>query len=270
MKFIQGRDFTQQAMEEMCNTLQHNSLLRISPADSGRQDKSSGDLVRLIQSGLINEESHLQQGILAIDYSNEFVNIYEIPLQYPDGRLIKAIDEGKENSTLLGPLTGVFAHVFNNGMYAVHVRGNGIAAPGKIQIVAGMGHYGIYPADKALKEIKEELDIINAELTLNRNRFLDVTPFMKSGKFSQPLFSYIATADLSSITTVIKNNEELEGFIKKMPEERLKEAYPFLVPMENLRQFLDEIDKKGKFYGPVKRTAYNFLYWFNQSYGKNY
>ncbi len=270
MKFLDRESLTQKSMEEICDCVKRGSRLRMERSRPFDHDFFSGnELNRLIDKGLINEGSHLQQGIDQLFYGLEGVDIRETPLQYPDNRLIKAVEEGDEPKDLLGPMTGVFAHVFQNDVYAVHVRGQGISAPGKIQIAAGMGEYGVYPAVNALKEVREELGM-DAELVLPYERFLDVTPFMKAGKFSQPLFFYIATGDLNHITRIVRNNNELENFVTSMSEDKLKEAYPFLVPMENLRDFLTEVDEKDKFYGSVKRTAFNFLDWYNQEFEKSY
>ena len=136
-------DMTQEAMEEMCDCVKPSSSLMMDSNYPAFRPKAQANLERLISKGLINQESHLQQGIRTVLYDSDQVSIVEIPLQYPDNRLIEAVKQGTEPEDLLGPMTGVFAHIFQDDVYAIHVRGQGIAAPGKIQIVAGMGEYGI-------------------------------------------------------------------------------------------------------------------------------
>lgn len=269
MKQFDSKTFTQEEMEAMCNIVQPNSVLNVL-SEMLEFNGARKNLDRLVEEGYALKGSALQQGIKAIGYDENKIMVCETPLQYPAPKLIERINSGKESACLLGPMTGIFAHVFQNDVYVAHVRGEGIAAPGKIQIVAGMGEFSIYPSENALKEVREEAEIEQPQLVLDRNKFLDVTPFMKAGKFPQPLFSYIVTGGLSHITTYIKNDKELESFRASLPEKKTKEAYSFLIPMECLRDFVEEIDKLGKFYGPVKRTALNFLKWYNQEFFKSY
>jgi 8-oxo-dGTP pyrophosphatase MutT (NUDIX family) len=267
MRQFDSRTFTQKEMELMCDTVGLNSFLFLH---SGGYNHERKYLDKLMEEGYIPKGSTLQQGIKSIRYSGDEVVIMETPLQYPSQRLVAEIDKGKKPTHLVGPMTGVFAHVFQDDAYVAQVRGRGIEAPGEIQIVAGMGEYGLYPADKALKEVSEEAGVREPQLVLDRDKFLDVTPFMKSGRFPQPIFSYIVTGDLGHITEYVRNNAELERFVASLEGREPKEAYPFVVPIEFLRDFLHEVDGLGKFYGPVKRTADNFLDWYNRKFEKSY
>ena len=269
MKQFDSITFTEKEMKEMCDYVNHHSLLELisEDLDLGRVNK---DIERLVCKGYSKASDTLQQGVKIISYEAGRVVIHETPFQYPHLELIAAIDAGKEDVHLVGPMTGVFAHVFQKDVYVAQVRGQEISAPGKIQIVAGMGDYGLYPADTALKEVREEIGLKNPQLVLDRNRFLDVTPFMKSGRFPQPIFSYIVTGNFDYITPIIRNNSELVRFEASLPKEKPKEAYPFIIPLENLRDFFSEVDALGKFYGPVKRTGDSFLDWYNQTFNRNY
>jgi len=90
---------------------------------------------------------------------------------------------------------------------------------------------------------------------------------MKGGRFPQLLFSYIAKAD-SRGYPIIKTMKELKDFRIKCGSQENREAYPFLVPVEKLREFLEIIDGNGEFYGPVKQTGNNFLNWYNKTFSK--
>jgi len=269
MKQFNSDTFTQNRMHEMCDVVRPNSVLDFHFGESESR-RARSDLERLIGEGYLNEISHLQQGINSISYEEDRVIINEVPFQYHDSRLLAAIDAGKEDSSLIGPTIAVFAHVFQNDVYIAQVRGKRIDAPGKIQIVAGGGEYGIYPADNALKEAKEEVGIRNPNLILDRAKFLDISPFMKSGRFPQPIFSYIISGDINHISTFVRNAAELERFETSLHADELEEAYPFAVPIENLHSFVDEVDKLEKFYGPVKRSIHSFLEWYNKNFEKNY
>ncbi len=269
MKQFNSDTFTQDEMCEMCEVVRPNSVLELHFGESESQ-RAKSELERLISEGYLNETSHLQQGINSINYGEDQVIINEMPSQYPDSRLLAAIDTGKETFSLVGPTTAIFAHVFQDDVYIAQVRGKGIVAPGKIQIVAGGGEYGIYPADNALKEVKEEAEIIDPKLRLDRNRFLDVSPFIKSGRFPQPIFSYIISGDINHISTFVRNAVELERFETSLYTDEPREAYPFAIPIENLRSFVDEVGKLEKFYGPVKRSISSFLEWYNKNFEKNY
>lgn len=260
MKTIEGVKLNLGTMEEMCDSVRPGSKLSIT---SQLEERSSAqaELKRLVGQAIVNEGSHLQQGIRSLSYAGESVSIQETPLQYPSPTLVSAVERGAESQRLLGSMTGVFTHVFNEGMYVFHVRGQRIAAPGKIQITAGMGEYGLYPADLALKEAQEELGV-DARLVLPHDHFLDVTPFMKGGKFPQPLFSYIATGNLGHIGTVIEDNVQLERFEREKTGDGSREAYPFVVPISGLQAFMEEVHLLDKFYGPVRRTAMSFLNWY--------
>ena len=269
MKQFNLDTFTQDRMCEMCEMVRPNSVLDFHFGESEPQ-KARNDLEKLISKGYLNESSHLQQGIKLISYEECRVIINEIPFQYPDQRLLTAIETGEVASRLVGPTTAIFAHVFQGDVYIAQIRGRGISAPGKTQIVSGVGEYGIYPADNALKEVKEEAEITNPQLRLDRNRFLDVSPFMKSGRLPQPIFSYIISGDITHISTFVRNSMELERFETSSHTSKPKEAYPFAIPIADLRVFVDEVDKLGKFYGPVKRSVHNFLKWYNGKFEKNY
>lgn len=238
MKYFSRKELTKTVMEEMCDIVKFGSKLH-TQTPFGLGLNAETELKRLIDAGLLNSGSHLQQGIHRLGYSDEEVYIEEIPLQYPDSRLIKAVEEGRENKDLLGPMTGVFAHYYGNGLYAFQVRGTKIAAPGKIQLPAGMGEYLRYPPHTAQKEVAEEIygaknpeEIKKAikdnemKFAIEGERFLDITPFMKSGKFPQPLFSYVFTGRTDKISPVINSNSELEKFVETLPKERLEEATP--------------------------------------------
>lgn len=156
MKSFTREGLTEDVMKEMCDDVKFGSKLGIlSPFGIGLN--ANDELKRLIDVGLLNPSSHLQQGIHRLRYTDEQVYIEEIALQYPDSRLIKAVDEGREKADLLGPMTGVFTHYYGYGLYAFQVRGTKIAAPGKIQIPAGMGEYLRYPPQVARKEVAEEM-----------------------------------------------------------------------------------------------------------------
>jgi len=293
-----GDDFTQEVMEEMCNKVNSHPACPGLWVSSPLEEKTPAEstLREIIDKGLVGKSSHLQQGISKISWSEEVyglsenyypvIEINEKPLQYPSGQLVEAILNNQEPHRLVGPMTGVFVHVFDKDLYAVHVRGKGISAPGKIQIVAGMGEFGVYPADLALKEVAEEIygaktqeDVkrliqeknIKPQFDQDNHQCFDVTPFMKLARTSdgtevalpQLLFSYLITADLQDISRdVVKNVEDLDKLIDSLPGERRKEAYPFVVPINNLGDFLTQVDNQDRFYGPVKQTGFNFLNWY--------
>ena len=104
---MHSSEFQKAQMEEMCDYVEYGGTLDLqSPRDKLVTDFARHQLKRLGLSNLINPDSHLQQGIREISYSKEGVSIKETPLQYPDGRLVKAINDGEESHNLVGPMTG--------------------------------------------------------------------------------------------------------------------------------------------------------------------
>lgn len=241
----------------LCDHVKPLSRLVVHPYNS----KVNLDVYSYIVKGLLDPCSELIQGVENLCYDGETLALWERPVLYPDPRLLKAISDGEESSQLVGPMTGVFAHVFDDDLYAMIVRGGSADAPGRLQIVAGYQDFGRHPCEHAQIEVEEEMHI-QASHVLAQSIFLDLNPFVIRG-CPQILFSYVLKGDLSDIP-VVSDASGLESFERSLPLDRSSEAYPFVVPIERLRGFSGQVQER--FYGPAKKSQERFLDWYNQEH----
>ena len=217
----------------------------------------------MIQKGKIGKGSHLQQGILTINYDDKvnYVNVSEVPRLYPSPKILE------ENSELTGPTTGTLSNCYDPASKRLlfHMRGTNIANPFGFQAAAaGMGVYGQHPSVTASLELYQEAGLENFMQFPINGLAIDILPFMKAGKIPQPLFSFGFLDDLSEYPVCRSSDDisEFEARTKKGLQEKTlqqKEGYHFTIPYSEVEKIAGEINDSKRFYGPIYESTINFL-----------
>ena len=254
---------TEQDMIEFCKQAKGPFSISIdSPLNNFEervwQDKND----EMIKLGKIGKSSHLQQGILKINYwrSVYLTEFTEAPLLYPSQKILI------ENPKLTGPLTGNLSNCFDpeTDRFLFHMRRQNISAPFGFQAAAaGMSRFREHPYTTAKKELAEEAGI-EYPLSPFQNRAIDVLPFMKAGKVPQLLFSFGFLNDLSEFP-VCRSLDDIAKFESRTKQalaegrEPHREAYPFTVHYASVEGIAGELNDKRRFYGPIYQSTINFI-----------
>ena len=204
------------------------------------------------------KDAHLISGVqdfeLKIVEDDPLLSIKEVPVLYPNKRAYGEYD------IYFGPMTGVIVHCYDekNGVYAMHMRGQDVPFPGKIQCsAAGFGKYGEPPEQTAVRELEEELGKKGTLVELLEGDFLDITPNTSHG-YPQILFSYVIEADLSDLP-LLESPKEIIKLTEK--PKRGEVAHKFSVPLNRLGWISKRLNRNNKFFGPMRMTKDSFLDW---------
>jgi hypothetical protein len=210
--------------------------------------------------------SRLISGLKGYEINNDTVTFYEFVTLYPN-----PLYKDKCDQIFFGPMTSAITHCYDveNDSYAFQIRGKNMKAAGQIQIAAaGFGIYGEKLSDTAMRELTEELgeDIgKTARLVIPENRCLDIVPFVfsnKTGFYPQPLVSYVATADLSSLQK-LDSIKQITNLREELKTGEVSDK--FTISIDNLEKIGKEIETEIKFYGDMYRSIKSFLKWLYHS-----
>ena len=223
-------------------------------------------LEMLKEKKLAPEDAHLLSIIKKFEIMDNTVYLGEVAGLYPSKKykeLEHPLYKGKKIKDEFGFMTGVIVHCFDpkNETYVFQVRGSGVDAPGKIQnAAAGFGMYGEPLYETALRELKEEQEI-EGILTMPSNNFLDLSLFAVNS-FPQFLFGYVVEGDLSKIKNKVEDVRQIDELCMDIGEQEVSKQ--FVVPIKELKKVSAGIERKSRFYGPIKQSIDSFIQWYHQ------